>query len=330
MADLSPRLRGDRRSGASTDGRGRRSDRAQLLLVGALALAVLFVALALLLNTAIYTGNLATREAGVDSPSALGYVSEVRTAGGEAIRSVNYRNNSSHAALNASLGATMRLWDDAAGHHRAVVGDGADADVVGVTNGTRIQQDDAGRNYTSESGAANWTVADGSDLSGLRSLRLTVDQTFLASGPGGDVFRLDVASDAGTRTVSVYTNGGDPEVRVSENGSVTATCAPGSVTGDTFVIDVANSSVGGASCPGLAVVEAVGDDLEVSYANGDVAGGAYTMVVDEPQSDLAVSGLASPGSGSPYWTDALYAADLRVTYRTPNLDYEARIEVVPE
>jgi hypothetical protein len=323
MADLS-RSSGERSSERPSE----RVDRAQLLLVGALALAVLFVALALLLNTAIYTGNLATREAGVDSADAIEYASEARTAGEEAIRSVNYRNNSSHSALNTSLRSTLRLWDDAAAQHRAVVGDGADVDLVGATNGTRIQQDDVTRNFTSESGAANWTVASDSDLSGLRSLRLTVDETTLAGGPSDDAFHLNVASDAGTRNISVYDDGG-PTVQVSENGSVVDTCSPGSFAGDTFRIDVANASVAGASCPNLSVVDDVGSDLEIAYANGDDAGGRYTMVVDEPESALTLAGLGA-GSGEPYSTPAIYAADLRVTYRTPKLDYEARIEVVPE
>ncbi|WP_256287779.1 hypothetical protein [Halobellus inordinatus] len=307
--------------GRSSERPSERVDRAQLLLVGALALAVLFVALALLLNTAIYTGNLATREAGVDSAGAIEYASEARTAGEDAIRSVNYRNNSSHSALNTSLRSTLRIWDDAAAQHRAVVGDGADVDLVGATNGTRIQQDDVTQKFTTAGGVANWTVASDPDLSGLRSLRLTVDETTLASGPSDDAFHLNVASDAGTRNISVYDDSG-PTVQVSENGSVVDTCSPGSFSGDTFRIDVANASVGGSPCSNLSVVDDVGGDLEIAYTNGDEAGGRYTMVVDEPG--------VGPASSDPYSTPAIYAADLHVTYRTPKLDYEARIEVVPE
>ena len=59
MADLSR---------PATDGR---RDRAQLMLVTALALAVVLVVLVLLVNTAIYTENLATRGVDVGADDAL-------------------------------------------------------------------------------------------------------------------------------------------------------------------------------------------------------------------------------------------------------------------
>lgn len=314
-------------------GDGRRpADRGQLLLVGALALAVTFVSLALLLNTAIYTGNLATRDAGVDAAPTIEYVSESRAAGVDAVRSVNYRNNTSHTDLNAAFNSTVDRWDDLAAHHRTVAGDVADADVVAVTNGTRIQQDDASRNFTSAGGDENWTVASGSDLSGVRSMRLTVEESTLASDPSDfvaeDVFHVNVTSDAGDRSLFVYNNTADtPEVRIvdNEDGSVT-TCTSGD--DGTFVVDVSNGTVGGTSCPNLTAVTDVGNDTSIDYRDGNAAGGTYTMVIDEPAA-ANDSALASPGSGEPYSTPAVYGAEFRITYRTSELDYEARIGVVP-
>ncbi|WP_311171232.1 hypothetical protein [Halobellus ordinarius] len=310
-------------------GRSPDHDRAQLLLVGALALAVLFVALALLLNTAIYTGNLATRETGADAVPAVEYVGETRTAGVDTIRSVNRLNNTSTDALNSAFNASIDRWDDLASHHRAVAGDGAAASVVAVENGTRIQQDNATRDYTDESGAANWTVAADTDLSGVRSLRLEVDESTLPSGFADDVFHVNVSSTEGTWSVYVYDTGSGPEVRVFDDGSEVAQCPAASVTDDTFVIDVPNESVGGAPCAALGDVDDLGTDAAIRYRYGDQAGGTYTMVVDEPPSALTLPGLADAGTGQPYDTPAIYSADLSVRYRTPELDYEARIEVQP-
>ncbi|MFC6871913.1 hypothetical protein [Halobellus marinus] len=323
MADVT--ARDGEREGRSPD-----HDRAQLLLVGALALAVLFVALALLLNTAIYTGNLATRETGVDAVPAVEYVGETRTAGVDTIRSVNRLNNTSTDALNSALNASIDRWDDLASHHRAVAGDGAAASVVAVTNGTRIQQDDATRSYIDESGTANWTVAADADLSGVRSLRLKVDESTLPGGFADDVFHINVSSTEGTWSVYVYTNAADdPEIRVFNDGSEVAQCPAGSVTDGTFVIDVPNESVGGAPCAALGDVDDVGTDAAIRYRYGNEAGGTYTMVVDEPPSALTLPGLVAAGSGQPYYTPAIYSADLSVRYRTPELDYEARIGVQP-
>ncbi|WP_049987928.1 DUF7261 family protein [Halobellus rufus] len=305
-------------------------DRAQLLLVGALALAVLFVALALLLNTAIYTGNLATRDAGVDATPVVEYVSESREAGVDAIRSVNDRNNSDPDELRSALGSTLSRWDEQASHHRAVGGDVVGVEVAGVTNGTRIQQDDASRNFTNETGGEDWTVAADADLSGVRSLRFAVEESSLADDPtiGTDeVFTVEVDSDAGATTLYVYDTSGNPEIRVDDGGD-TETCR--SDTGGTFAIDVANESVGGASCPALSNLTDVGDDVAVDFRDSHRAEGTYSVVVDEPQSDLSTLGIDDVDGGTPYWTHALYGARFDATYRTEDVDYASTVEVVPE
>ena len=335
MADVNEhrgrRYDGERRGGeVGTDRRDR--GRGQLLLVGALALAVLFVALALLLNTAIYTGNLAARDASGDTTPAIEYVSAAQSAGTDAVYSVNRRNNTSATELNRAFTATMDRWDDLAAHHRAVEGVIADVNVTETTNGTRIQQDDASRSFTNDTGAADWTVVDG--ITSVRSMRFTVDSSTLTriddagNATTEPVFRTEITADADTRSAYIYHNdtSDNPEVLVDDTNQTV--CAAGSVTDGTFVVDVPNESVGGAPCPALG---GIGDDPDaIECRNGDAAGGTYTMVVDEPPSSLSLFGLNSPGTGSPYWTDAIYGANLTVTYRAADLDYEATIEVVPE
>jgi len=320
-----------RRPPDRTRKRSESDDRGQLLLVGALALAVVFVALALLLNTAIYTGNLATRDSGVEATPAIEYNSAARHAGVDAIASVNRRNNTSANDLNRAFTATMGRWDDLASHHRAVVGDAADTDVAGITNGTRIQQDDASRNLTTDSGAPNWTVVSG--VSGVRSMRFTLEASALTDDPtdlvADEVYHVTVTSGAGARTVFVYDTPSGPEIRVNDGGTET-TCAAGSVTDGTFVVDVPNESVGGASCPALGPVDSTDGSASIDYRDAGAAVGTYTMVVDEPPSALSLSGVNTAGSGAPYWTYAVYSAELDVTYRTETLDYEARVGVVPE
>jgi len=324
MADVNPR------SDARRARRGSSRDRGQLLLVGALALAVLFVALALLLNTAIYTGNLATRDAGVDAAPAIEYAADSRAAGAEAVWSVNYRNNTTYPELNAAFRGTVGRWDGLATHHRAVAGDLAAAEVAAVTNGTRIEQDDAARNFTSAGESENWTVASGSDLSGVRAMRFAVDASELASGPS-DAFHVNVTSGGVTRSLYVYANGGDDtEVRVVDDGTELASRSFDPGADGTLVVDVSNGSVEGTAYPELRTLLDVGAGTEIEYRYGNAAEGTYTMVLDEPESDLSLPGLVDDDSGQPYWTPAIHGATFEVTYRTSELDYEARIEVKPE
>jgi hypothetical protein len=332
MADVR-RPPAESRNGSGSD------DRGQLLLVGALALAVVFIALALLLNTAIYTGNLATRDSGVEAAPAVEYVSESRQAGIDAIASVNRRNNTSAADLNRAFAATVNRWDDLASYHRAVAGDAADVDVAGTTNGTRIQQDDADRRYTSNTPASNWTVVEGSGVTAVRSIQFTVDNSTLTSiddasnATSEPVFHVTVDSSLGTtRTAYIYRNttSGTSEVLV-DNGTETV-CPVESDPDDTFVVDVPNASAGGASCSALGTLDDTEGEVSIEYGDGSAAGGTYTMVVEghPTDSDVTLSELNPDGSESPYWTHAIYSANLTVTYRTGELDYEATVEVVPE
>lgn len=337
MADVRY-VRDDRRGIRNSDQeQSAHQDRGQLLLVGALALAVLFVALALLLNTAIYTGNLATRDTGVDATPVIEYVSESRAAGSAAISSVNERNASSPSELSTSLRETVDDWDRLAAHHRAVGGDVVGVDVASVTNGTRIQQDDATRDFTNDGGSEDWTVVADGDITGVRAMRLTVNMSTspLADDPAdflsGDVFYVEVTSGGESTRLFVYENaGGTPEVTVVDDGVTRPACPAGSVTGDTFVIDVPNRSVGGAPCPALADVTDVGTGVTVEYEDANKIAGTYGMVVDERPGDLDTLGVDDVAGGSPYWTDAIYGAQFDVTYRTETVDYATQIEVPAE
>ena len=80
MADLSP---GSRREG----------ERGQLLLIGAFIIAVSFVVLALVVNSAIFTENLATRDEVAGSGDALEYRQEVTQSGGDVLTEINQNNS---------------------------------------------------------------------------------------------------------------------------------------------------------------------------------------------------------------------------------------------
>jgi hypothetical protein len=109
-------------------------------------------------------------------------------------------------------------------------------------------------------------------------------------------------------------------------------CPAGSAPGGGVVVDVPNASVGGASCSALGTLDDTQGEVSIEFRDGGAATGTYTMVVDEHPTDggIVLSGLNPDGSGSPYWTDAIYGAEFDVTYRTPKIDYEARVAVIPE
>jgi len=120
--------------------RFREGDRAQLFLVGALALAVIFVVLAVLLNTAIYTGNIATRDVGPGTGVVVEYEQAATGMADRSLRTVNIENNSNYTNLETTFNDTVSIWSDRANTHSSAALADAHVSVVETKRGTKIGQ----------------------------------------------------------------------------------------------------------------------------------------------------------------------------------------------
>lgn len=187
MADVNPRVPGRHDEPPGQD------DRGQLILVTALSLAILFVTLALILNTAIYTENLATRSGDIGGATdAVRYHDAARDAVGGIIDYANAYNHTSNSTLQSNLSAGV---DDFRNNSARlfVSGDrGVETTLDTTENGTRIAQSDPSRNFTNTSGTANdWTIATNIDKTRAVTINIT-DETELASFGTAGVFNLTV------------------------------------------------------------------------------------------------------------------------------------------
>lgn len=320
-------------------------DRGQLVLVTALAMATLFVVLALLVNTTIYTGNVAARSDVSESATVINYRTEALDAAEKTLRYANRHENDSgdgsdaavdaaYARMNDSLRGGVGNWSDDATGHDAFSGAATRTRVVDVTNGTRIAQTNASRNLSGPGVAANWTPVP--EATGVRDLRFALDSASLASVSDGEneselaasgAFRATLTDAAGTRSVFVYTlTGGDSGVTVrGADGSLTA-CGP--VTNGTVTLDVEAETVDGQPCSALSQFDESGDAFDLSFAGADAAAGTYSFVVDrEVDDDPSVNQSISLDSGAPFRTAALYDATIRVVYHGPDTYYGAETEV---
>lgn len=135
-------------------------DRAQLLIVGALALAVSLVALGLILNFAIYTENIATRDGNHDASEAAQYAAMTTESVGQALRHVNVDVKDSSKQKSA-LDREITLLNEHHGRYGASDGSIVDIRTKNRVKGTRIRQDDETRNFTDDAGVSEWTLATG-------------------------------------------------------------------------------------------------------------------------------------------------------------------------
>jgi hypothetical protein len=201
------------------DGRGGEKSRAQLILVGAVALAVALASIALVLNASIYAENLATR-ANQDEPARISALQqEVATGTAEAMAHHNHDNEShaNYTELETRIDASIREWSALQLQDSAREGRFVDADVTSMTRGTRIVQDDGSQFKPEDDGLLDTVVDLVGDSSWavtsreyrIRDFRMTVERDEI--GGGTTVYtEANVSTFIGKLTTSTSLSTDDP------------------------------------------------------------------------------------------------------------------------
>ncbi|WP_459192374.1 DUF7261 family protein [Halosimplex sp. J119] len=298
MADLRPAVGGPG------------GDRGQIILVGAFALAVAFVALALVMNAAIYTENLATRSESAETANANAFHRATGTMATESFRYAHAAHSGDHDALNRSVRDAVEVYHNVTRHQQAANGQLTNVSVAETNPGINVTDDPT--DLTSSGGNVDWTVA--TDVSNARKFRLEVedwygsddDELWVVAG-GADTWYLNVSYDSAT---------GNYAVGVVESGSYESCTTTAS---DPFTIDFSKGTVGGADCTALDT-GTFPDTYDLGIRNGSVADGEYTMIVD---------GDPSTALGSGQYENVLYSMDVDLVYWSSDVRYRSTIRVAP-
>lgn len=338
MADL------DCSPGSGPRGRG------QIILVAAFALAVTFVALAVVVNSAIYTENLASRgeTAGTDDALYLRY--EAAGAVGDVIEFANVYNTSNLAGTVESGVANVSVAVE-----RQAATSGAYVNLSlsgGPVSGVRVAQNESSaRAFTSANHDEDWTVVTdvtptASYDNNTRAFDLAVEKSSLASGRSG-AFTVVVDEWKATSTweMRLYRDATNPDeivVEVTRGDGSTKACR--TVVNDATVeLSVTRGRVDGEPCyalresgqPGdtnfsdFRYGTGVGTHYNVSFANGDAAAGNYSFVANRPSIGSSSTLNTSGSRDSPYVTDAVYEVTLGFVYESPSAWYETDVRVAP-
>ncbi|MFB6297107.1 MAG: hypothetical protein ABEH56_01150 [Salinirussus sp.] len=326
------------------------TERGQLLLITALVLAVAFVSLSLIVNTAIYSENLASQE----DPSATNALQgrhETEVMSTDLLASVNENNNSENATLGdgfrgglANSGTYIRKERARRG---AIVDTTLEASVQ--NNGTIIFQNES-RPLTSAGTSADWTLV--TDVTrrpggnGTRSFRMNLTQ--VSTGPA---FTVEVA-DYGDTIPPITAWSMEVTGDIAGNTDVTVTVDPPSglplssksctksLDSPHAEINVTAGTVVGEPCAALQgsyrFAHGVGSNYNVSIDNGDQATGNYSLVTrnttaweqakNDPNFQL---NFQKSGGGAPYARAAIYNTTVTYEYRSNQLVYETQIRIAP-
>lgn len=309
----------------------READRGQLFLVGALALAVIFVVLAVLLNTAIYTGNIATRDPGPGTTEVVEYENAATAMADRTLADVNVVNNSSYTELESAFRGAVTEWSDTANVHTSAALADAHVSTVATRRGTKIGQTND-TNFTSDSGATVWQVANNSSI---RAFQMTVEQSSLGDDgilTNDPEFGIEFSWGTEQLTLYIYNSGtltNDVTVALYDGGTEISDCSVSAGGDDRVTVDLSGATLAGEDCGTLATLQ---NRLPASYTtrfeNGSYAQGNYSLVVNRELGAFATG--ADGGAGDPYTAPALYSAELQVTYRSSVTYYRTQRRVAPE
>jgi hypothetical protein len=323
-----------------------------LLLVAVLVLAAAFIVLALVINSAIFTENLATREDVAGSEEALEYRADVTASISKSVITGNEDTTLSNtSALEDNVEGEIATLRTRGGVSQAIRGGVVEVIYAGNIPGQRIAQDNATRNLTNRNETADWTVAE--DITDVRNVQFTfteVDTLSIGSIlpiPINNPFRLELDGNSGnTWTVAIASNTfagiidtDEIVVRVTRPDGTQAECVREEPTSnESLSVDVTGGSINGEPCHALNRLAnggemwlgtSVGAPFDIGFENADNVNGTYSMVVD----DGAAVDTSSVHSGydpdEPHVRDALYAVELSYVYQNHAVVYEDTIRVAP-
>lgn len=296
--------------GGRTDG-ARRSERAQIILVGAFALAVIFVALALVMNAAIYTENLATRSESAATADSHAFHRATTTVAEDAFQYAHEVNDSDHQGLERNVTQALDAYYNVTRTQQATGGQLAEATVGSTTRGTNITDETGDFQHPTPTADGNWTLATG--VTSTRKFQMQIDTLTL---PTDKEFRV-VAGDVSTWYLNVSWDGTQYEIGVNESGTYTQ-CD--TTTLEDISIDFSARTVNGNDCAALNL-HAVTGSYNLEFDNPEEVEGKYQVIVD---------GTPTITSSSDPETDpVLYSMEVDLVYWTPELRYESTIRVAP-
>ncbi|WP_178915669.1 hypothetical protein [Natronomonas gomsonensis] len=311
-------------------------DRGQLLVVVALLVAATFVALALVLNSAIFAENLSSRET-TDSEAATAYAADAnRTVAQAATRTAD----AEVATADGARAVFDGIVDDWARSRSATAAErGASADLQRTAHvGWRLEQA-ADREYMpeSETTTADWTVAE--DASNVSTMRFEADTSSLydATLSFNDTderaFRVVVDDGTDTWTMYLFREGGTDDRFVVHVGDPSGfddltdllnSSSSCDVVADRAAVDLRDHTLAGNGCPALDFADDLDGPVSIRYEN------AYNSTLDESRIvgsyDIVVNGtvatnatghpqnFTAPGGTDPTAQAVVYSVNYRTVY----------------
>lgn len=303
-------------------------DRAQIILVTGFALAIAFVAIALVMNSVIYTENLATRSEASKASDSVTIRADLGEAADAIVGAANRYNNSTYETLQKNVTRGIENMTAATERQQLQTGKAVSLTMLESHNGTRVRQTDDSRPFTAADGRGNWTLVKNVDE--IRTLWLNVTEMEKATVPNAneavfnltaqntttdDTWNVTLINETGTKdTYSMYVTDGNGDQHDCNDQS-----------GEFFV----NVTEGGVTCGGTTyeIGSGMGEVDLLRFSRGqNVLGGRYEVFVRNASESIATP---SPYGSMPFYDRQLYTATLYFSYEEQRMVYGTNLTVGP-
>lgn len=310
----------------------RGEDRAQLILVTGFALAFTLVAIVLLLNTTIYTENLASRGIDRSPDEAVEFRVAAEDGLADIITAINEDANHSDSLTDVENQLSKSLTNFSRMMGRSYADRGSIADINNrsfiLNDGIILRQDDTSRRlWNASEVGGNWTLATG--VGKTRKVHFNLSHDHLQGIT--NAFRINLSDGTNYWRVYIagYTNG--VRIYVKEDGaSRSPALCDIPVNSDYVQIDLSEGTVNGEDCNGYSWWG--GDDpgnYEIRFENISVNQGSYSMVLKDG-SPYNIPNNYNTTGGNPTYIEGIYSVEVQLEYTTPTLQYTTNVTVSPE
>ena len=295
-------------------------ERAQLLLITAIALGLLLVVLAVMLNTVMYTDALATGGTTDGAERDLLAALDGMDVGiGILLAELNVERSASTASdeLEDDAREVIHDWSDQERVHWAHDGAMVDVTVNDVAFFTTIIDDNRSSDFTNTSGEDDWTLIEDGDTIDTLELNVTRDGLIdvnTTCGPDEGCFSLSLEDENNSSsTVHLAERSGEIAVDISTPEGETS-CT---INADAATIDLVNGTIEGQRCDGLAIVDHHQPPIQLQYTDAANVTGSYVIGFEGTVADRA----HFTDDRSPRVIPSVSSVEVAVTYQSARLTY---------
>lgn len=325
------------------------NNRGQLLLVAAVIIAIAFVGLVIVLNSVLLAQNIDSRGISPEIDSSERGVEAIKSSYGDGMDRINAdREDTSDTDMVEIVNTGSTISGEISIQERGEIEVQDEITASDVQTGQYISNDDPTSDFTSESGDANWILADGTNEYRQGDFRFDVDNLPGSSNPVRIVIHNDNTNEA--QIVNVYQQTGNAHVEI-ENAEVNSSAGfTGTIQGgepfetigtsdlvyvnddDILKIDVTQGTIQGSDVFNFGFEYDETADYGIAIENGDAATGVFRLTTGDDSAARSTNLETNPdddGGSQPYVVDGIYSFEVTYTYSTGEYQIRDTVTVKP-